>query len=250
MRIVAIFLAVNLIHGAICFGQTKMRLSDKSKEGSPVKVSGIVSFEDTPSEAMRYSYRIEASIENVSKKDIVLTVIHFGTSGVNAPALDQITQIERFFVVDDLRPSKPEAIVCGPFQFGAPIVDGHPVSEDVGPSAIPVATAQVTFVQFADGSVWGNPDDGRIPIVVRNNTTTELTRLQSVLDTAGEEALKAELLRENSQYEVDFPGIATLVKACNSKASSCIAEGLHNMIRSAKQHTARMTAGTITVGSS
>ncbi|MGA2234436.1 MAG: hypothetical protein ABSG23_03110 [Terriglobales bacterium] len=234
----ALSLAIQLTCSAICSGQIKMRLQDISVKGSPLHVSGAMLFEDDASKAVRYSYQVEGSIANMSGRGVVLVVIHFASSGVNGPSLDYTYQNDDFFSSDILQPGKDERFHSSPLRFGAPTVNGHPVPDDLDARSAPVATAQAMFVQFIDGSTWGDADLGREPLVVRNQTLTELRRLQRVLAQEGEQALKNEL----SKSENLLPCISAVMDICSDKAASCLAAGLRSMIEAARQHQIDMKA--------
>jgi hypothetical protein len=78
---------------AVGYGQqTKIALHDAT-----LPVSGSISLEDDPSRAIRYTFRTEASIANVSHRDVVLTVVHFEANSVNAPGLDSNWVVDRFW---------------------------------------------------------------------------------------------------------------------------------------------------------
>jgi hypothetical protein len=238
MQRAAVLLAMQFASMAICSGQIKIRLQDVSAKGSPLQVSGTVSFEDDSSKPIRYTYRPEGSIANVSGKGVTLFVIHFEAGGVNAPGLDYTYDEERFFGLDILEPGKTESIHNSPVRFGASTINGQPVPEDVGPDAVPAATAEVTFVQFVDGSTWGDPEAGHKSLIVRTQTFHELTRLEQVLEEGGERALKAEV--SNMDIRFQPPCIGNLVRSCNNRAASCLADGLHSMIQAARQHETEM----------
>jgi hypothetical protein len=226
------------ISGA-CYGQLKLTLHEVRKHRTPVRVSGTISFQDDPSQAIRYTYRTEGFLSNVSRKGILLTVVHFKTSGVNAGGLDHTYMMDRFFGPVVLQAGRLEKIKNSPISFGEAIVNGKPVPEEVGPDAHARATAQVTFVQFVDGSTWGDVDAGREFILSRRSTLGELKRLEKVLNAQGMDVFALDL--SNSAASFQFPGIGALINACRSKASSCLIDGLRSCLQAATEHQAEMT---------
>lgn len=228
-----LLLAAQFTCSVFCFGQIKMQLQDDSVQAGPLRVSGVVSFEDTPSNVIRYSYQIEGSIANLSSKGVVLIIIHFGSTGVNGPGLDYTYQKDYFFSSDILQPGKTESFRSSPLRFGRPTVNGHPVPEDntqeISP---PLATAKVVFVQFIDGSTWGDANNAHEALLVRNQTLRELGRLESALNQKGEGALKDELVRSDNL----LPCIGSVVSSCDDKPASCVVDYLHSMIEAARQH--------------
>jgi hypothetical protein len=214
---------------AASHAQRTVALHDVSEHGAPLRVSGAISFVIDPSQAIRYTYRTEGSVANVSDRDVVLTAIHIEASGENAPGLDSNLVVDRFFGPTVLRAGQSEKIDMPPLSFGTPMVNSS------GPP-IRVATVKVTFVQFVNGSTWGDADAGRRLIRQRKFTLERFERL-SALNPQGADV--RELL--NSFWNVQFPAVGTLLSDCKSKAGSCLIDGLHFMLQSAREHQVEMT---------
>lgn len=203
-----------------------------------MRVSGTISFQDDPSLAIRYTYRAAGFLSNLSKKGVVLTVVHFGVSGVNAPGLNHNWTMDRFFGPMIFQAGGLEKIEDPPAPFGETKINGQPVPAYVGLDAHPMAKAEVTFVQFVDGSTWGDGAVGRELISQRRNALGELKRLEQVLNTQGTEAFAREL--SDSAASLRFPATGALVYECKSKADSCSVDGLHSMLQAAAEHQAEM----------
>jgi len=223
----------------VCYGQLRLALHDERKHRTPVRVSGTISFQDDPSQAIRYTYRTEGFLSNVSRKGVLLTVVQFGAGGVNTPWIDFNYIMDRFFGPAVLQAGGLEKIKDAPMPLWEPRVNGKPVPEQVGPEVHPMATAQVTFVQFVDGSTWGDVDVGREFILRRRSTLGELKRLEQVLKAQGVDVFAREL--SNSAASFQFPAIGALIYECKSKAGSCLIDGLHSMLQAATEHQAEMT---------
>jgi len=236
---IAVLFGFLLEVSTLCFGQLKLALHEVRKRGTPVRVSGTISFQDDPSQAVRYTYRTDGVLLNVSRKGALLTVVHFGSSGGKAPRLDYSYEMDRFFGPAVLQAGGLERIKDPPISCGGPIVNGKPLPEEVGPDRHLRATAQVRFVQFADGSTWGDVDAGREFILSRRSTLGELKRLEKVLGAQGSDVFARDL--SNSAASFQFPGIGALINECKSKAGSCLIDGLHSMLQAATEHQAEMT---------
>jgi hypothetical protein len=236
---IAVLFSFLLGISGVCYGQLKLALHDVRKHRTPVRVSGTISFQDDPSQAIRYTYRTEGFLSNVSKKGVLLTVVRFEARGVNEPGLDNSYEMDRFFGRAVLQAGGLEKIRDFPISFGETIVNGKPVPEEVGPDAHPTATAQVTFVQFVDGSTWGDVDAGREFILRRRSTLGELKRLEQVLNSQGTDVFARDL--SNSAASFQFPAVGALISECKSKAGSCLIDGLHSMLQAATEHQAEMT---------
>lgn len=229
---------MQLACSVFCFGQVKMHLEDISPKESPVHVSGDTFFNDDASQRIRFSYRIEGSVANVSNRGLLLIVVHFTSSGLKGPGLDYSYQKDYFFSSDVLEPGRIEAFHSSSLRFGMPTVNGKPIPEDSNISSTPVVAAQVMFVQFVDGSTWGEVETGHEPLVVRNQTAQELARLERVLGEQGNQALKDEF----SKSDTALPCIGAMADHCKGKAASCLADDLHSMIEAARQHQADLSA--------
>lgn len=234
---------------AICCCQVKIPLWDVSGQGCPIRVSGQVSFQDDPTESPRYAYRIEGAIENVSTMGVVLTVIHVEARGVNAHGLDANRSSEdHFFSPKDLQPGEEEAITSSKFAFGESAADGRSfgslggdaqfVPDVVGSDKTPLATAKVTFVQFADGSTWGDTAAGRATVDSRIGTLTELVRYQRVLDEEGISSFSRAFAGRDTM--LSFPLVFRLIAGCKGKPDSCLIDGMHSMVQAARQHQVDM----------
>ena len=218
---------------AACYGQGKIALHDVSEHGAPLRVSGTISFEVDPSQAIRYTYRTEGSVANVSDRDVVLTAIHIEASGENAPGLDSNLVVDRFFGPTVLRAGQSEKLDMPPVSFGTPTVNSSR-------PPIPVATAKVTFVQFVNGSTWGDADAGRRLIRQRRLTLWRLTKFEQDEQMVNAQGADVRELF-NSFWNVQFPAVGALLSDCKSKAGSCLIDGLHSMLQSAREHQVEMT---------
>ena len=230
---IAVLLGFLFGTSAAGYGQRKIALHDVSEHGAPLRVSGTISFDVDPSQAIRYTYRTQGSVANVSDRDVVLTAIHIEASGENAPGLDSDLVVDRFFGPTLLRAGQSEKIDMPPVSFETPTVNSS------GPP-IPVATAKVTFVQFADGSTWGDAEAGGRLIRQRTGTLWKLTKFEQdeqLLHAQGADV--RELL--DSFWNRQFPAIGALLSDCKSKAGSCLIDGLHSMLEAAREHQLEMT---------
>jgi hypothetical protein len=236
MRRVALLTTMLLFSTVACLCQIKIPLVDISAAGSPVRISGTVLFQDDPATAVRYTYLINGSVTNVTNKRIVLTIIHMSATGVGAPGLDHSVAVERFFDSNTFMPGRIEGIDHSPIKFG-PVASVKPVPAETGQAASPSATAELIFLQFADGSTWGDPDVGSQQLLLRRRSLMELHRLENVLDGKGEVGLKDELSRVD---QFNFPAIYSLVHICTNKPTSCLVDKLRSMLKEANLRQAEM----------
>lgn len=236
MRRAAILIAIQLISAAVCLCQIKIPLVDISAAGSPIRISGKVSFQDNPTTVLRYSYQPDGSMTNVSNKGIMLTVIHISASGVDAPDLDNSIAVDRFLGPNILDTGREERIDPTRITFGS-VASVRPRASEANSYANSSATAQVVFVQFTDGSFWGDLDVGREQLSLREKTLLKLNELENVLDEKGGLGLKDELSRI---APFQFLAIDVLASHCADKETSCLANGLRNILSDAHRHQAEM----------
>jgi hypothetical protein len=237
MRNIAILITMQLISAAICFCQIKIPLVDISAPGSPVRISGTVLFQDDTAAALRYTYLIDGSMTNVSSKEILLTIIHISDTGVGGLGLNHTVAVERFFGSNDLNPGGVEGINHSPIRLGPAVSAGSvPAETATSPSA---TTAELVFLQFADGSTWGDPDAGREQLSVRTKTLGELHKLGLILNERGGPDLKSELLRVG---QFQFPAIDSLVQSCMNETAPCLTHRLRSMLKQAELHETEMRA--------
>jgi len=235
---------------SICGCQIKIPLQDVSDQGSPICVSGQLSLQDDPSASASHAYRFEGTIANVSSKAIVLSVIHFWVRGGKAPGLDtNLPSDDHFFGPKDLQPGEEEMFPTrelhlgtstdyGPTHEIAGGGDVQLVPEDVGPDKAQAADARVEFVQFVDGSTWGDTGAGRGVIAGRNGILQELIRYESVLNEEGTTAFLDAFASRHTYLH--FPLVFFLIARCKAKPDSCIVEGMHSMVQAAMQHQVEM----------
>lgn len=239
MRSDRIVAAVPLTFCMICFGQIKIPIQDISTHRSPVRTSGTVSVTGDASNMAVYTYRVEGSLLNRSHKGVVLTVIHFKTGGGNAPPLDYTVWDDRFFGLATLLPKKSEAIDSAPVNLVRQTQTEGQFRNTRVRTRSPRATAKVEFLQFADGSTWGDADSYAVrdALKSRRETLQVLTKLGPSLDGVSELDLKNQLAEDDIRI---LPPVACLVSLCKDRAEHCLVGGVHAMIQAAKQHEMEM----------
>jgi hypothetical protein len=221
--------------------QQRYELVDASGHRSPVHIAGYVTFSDDSSKVTRYSYQVDASAANVSNKSVLLLRLRFQTSGGSAPGLDDVYENDYFFGEGTLAPGALESVHLAPYGFSAPIVNGIPLVETADPSTPrPTATAQVEFVQFTDGSTWGDRDAAAEVFRLRRATVRQLTALEQTYVQSGEQAFRGELSRETL-----LPCINSLQAACknNLDYSRCALDGVEGMLEATRNHKRTMRSG-------
>jgi hypothetical protein len=162
--------------------EKRMKLRDVSDSGSPIRVSGQLTFRDDGSQVTPFSYEITATTKNVSSKSMLLMVIHFEASGMGGPGHDERYSQEYFFT-EPLEPGAIEKYESGHGSFGPREALASP-GADREPEP-PSAAASVEFVQFSDGSTWGDPDAAADAFEIRRSTGCQLEALEHIYEQSG-----------------------------------------------------------------
>jgi hypothetical protein len=216
--------------------ERRMELRDTSAEGSPIGVSGYVMFRYDDSKKYPFSYQENFSAKNVSHKSVLLMVMHLEVNGT--PGRDE-TFSQEYFFGSALEPGAVEVSDDLGFSFGRAVNDVPLIASEHDRDA--VAEVRLEFVQFSDGSTWGDATFAENVFKMRSDTLAELDTLEHIYEQAGEEAF----LEEFARADDDLLVINRLKGACRDKArmSDCGHDGVQRTIGIAKNHQAAMDSG-------
>jgi hypothetical protein len=161
---------------------------DRSPSGSPLLVTGDVTVRDRPTERLRYSVEGRLSLTNASSKPILLTVVSL--QGKNTPVINDTTSHDYYFSeLFEPHSTENREWTFGPFVSQLEVKSGA-VSKwvDIEPAgtAQQKGFASVLFVQYADGSTWGDAAKAKAALEVRHNGIERLKALESVYRREGE----------------------------------------------------------------
>jgi len=212
-----------------------MEIQDRSDKGSPIQIAGHMTLGYDKTNQFPFSYQESLSIKNVSTKAILLMVVQFdATSG---PARDEKFSQEYFFG-DALGPGQVEAHDFPAQRYGTPLVNGEPVPYQ--PDLHPTAEAHAEFVQFGDGSTWGDADAATNVLGLRQKTLAELDLLEHLYEQRGESAFLEELAKADGLLSV----IYQLKRRCENKPAyvNCTYESVHQTLATAREHEAALNA--------
>ena len=100
---------------------------------------------------------------------------------------------------------------------------------------------RVEFVQFSDGSTWGDTDSAKNVLDMRAETLTELDKLEHIYDRLERMHLKNNLAPADDHLSV----IGQLKGACRDKAktSNCGHNAVQRTIDVAKEHQTEIDSG-------
>lgn len=207
----------------------EIAIADRSAKGSPVAISGLMAYSDEGRAETPYSVQFHQTAKNIGSKPILLLVIGDRTT-LSQNEADQYTN-DFFFSGGNFDPDNTiDVSMLGPNY-------GPPHQTDYVPRFSP--NAQVEYVEFADGTHWGDPDSARDAYASRNLTLTELHKLRDAYQRQGDEAFIAELSRSEND---DLPAIYSL-KHVNNASDMEEAEGKAlKMLAAATAHLSTMSA--------
>jgi mannitol/fructose-specific phosphotransferase system IIA component len=231
-----LFIALGSEYAWCAAVEQRMEIRDLSDKGSPIQISGHMTLGYDSANQFPFSYQESLSIKNVSAKSILLMVVHLeATSG---PGSDE-TFSQEYFFGDPLAPEQVEAHDFPEQRFGTTLVNGEPMPYKPDPR--PAAQAHAEFVQFSDGSTWGDEDSAQNALGIRRQTMGELDLLEHVYEQAGESAFLDELAKADEFLNV----ISQLKSRCSDKAmyTSCTHKGVHQTFVTAKEHEAALNSG-------
>jgi hypothetical protein len=209
----------------------RMEIQDLSDKGSPIQISGYMALRYDSENRFPFSYEQSTSIKNVSSKSILLMVVHL--SATSGPGQDE-TYSQEYFFGDTLAPGQVEVSHDPEQRFGASVVNGEPLPYRKDPH--PAAQAHAEFVQFSDGSTWGDADSAKDVFETRRKTLEELDLLEHLYEQAGESAFLDELARADDSLNV----IRQIKDECSEKTADpkCTHNIVHRTFLTVRKHDA------------
>jgi len=177
---------------------------DKSGAASPFQVSGrFLLQEAVHGNQLEWSWGQKVAVKNVSGKPVLLfvaTLTEIGRypKGQHAAPGDGPTYViedDRFFSENLIRPG--ESLTLRDTEPGAPSVACciNPLAE----KSDPAARYYLGFVQFADGSTFGDPDEARDALALRETILRGLRELNQSYAEHGDQGFTAKL-KEQSPF--------------------------------------------------
>src|SRR5262249_50329656 len=153
-------------------------------------------------------YELEESInaKNVSSQDIVLLITEVDITGPPSISQHQTFQSDSFFSENDLGPNASEPLSARPMRYGP--------SRKHKTDRTPNAKGKAVFIQFADGSDWGDPMAAAVISRQRFQTYNKIKSLLETYKGRGERPFLAELMQPS-----DLQLIQELQGMCQSDPS-------------------------------
>lgn len=181
-----IFAAVCLFFTLAAYAkEVHVNVNDISKS-APISVTGELVFTDTGSVTMPYFMILHGSARNVSPKAVLLMAISIEIDICDSASQHAYKQ-DFFFTPKPLLPGDVHDIQLSFSRFGQ--------KNGEIPEASISATATSKFVQFADGSTWGDAQAAQDTLKLRRSTLQKLSVLRKIYEDHGDQGFADELLR-------------------------------------------------------
>lgn len=176
---------------AACVAQSSLLLaktipiSDDSSSGSPVALKGTVTFDGENADNVTCS----VTGHNNSPKSVIAYTFELDMTRPSGEPAVGLFQYDRFLKKQSI--SLPHA----DFPVFADCKTGHEL-DIVRTPAPPEAHAKLLFVQYEDGSVWGNDKTTAEIMAQRSDVVAYLQSLKAAYSSGGLDALAQALARE------------------------------------------------------
>lgn len=163
---------------------------DVSYSGAPLKVTGTVTASDEPSEVPRYRFAANVAMTNVSAKPILLMLVTLDIVSTLPMSLNHLEEEDYFFEPRLLQPQSSAILQRALGKFSEPSR-----KEDLLAKVRPSAHAKVVFVQFSDGSSWGDAVAAERSLSNRQKALERLEVLDQVYRKRGKKEFLSQLLQ-------------------------------------------------------
>lgn len=208
-----------LAASSLALAQTAtLSVLDQSAPDSPVHITGQVTLTETVKDSSLATGRsVTINATNVSTKEIAVVVAKITITGFRSHGGGIVATGDYFFKPEKFGIGQVLPIIDEPYSDEAEaVIEGPTNGKWPGPPTLtPQAQAQVTFVQFLDGSTWGGAMDQQQLFDGRREI---LNALQNLLDTY------------NQQGEAAFVGLLADSGKLGPGNASMTVHGLHHFM--------------------
>jgi len=188
MRLVVLFSVVFLLLSTAAGQDRLIPFHDISEHGSPLRLSVSAAFGDYQEAGMSWACKAKVSARNVSAKPILVLVVGFNHHRPQDDESYPVTFSEHYFFSTPMTPGDTldwNQLIAWTGTLGKHEVHVHEDEISI--------YAEVLFVKFADGAVWGDPDEASLVLQQMKDSLNELKDLVSIYESYGTAALVSEL---------------------------------------------------------
>jgi len=211
--------------------QARYELRNVSGHHGPIQIDGYLTIRDASATNVRV-YWVHASAKNVSKKKISYWALGFETSRGSGPGLNLIQSNDYFFTGDVFTPGETAKVQSCPISLVLRTKNADPA--DAVDSNTQRASARIKFVQFSDGSTWGEREYAAQVHHLRRATLDKLQSLQQIYSDSGERAFMDAL-----EEPTGLPCFEQIKSECQSQNadSVCVRNAIQRMLTTAAQQS-------------
>jgi len=207
---------------------------DKSESGSPLKISGTASFTELiVADAVESSSSFKVDARNVGEKAIILVRAHFEKTGPHGVGTHQVIQRDHFFW-GNIAPGESLVLARGPLAKRPSACCISPR----GPANELKAEVRVQYVQFIDGSTFGDETTAKDILGTRLAILDALRRL----DNASNSENFLALLEQKIQPADADIFLETFRRTRKSHGTAAARAQVHRGVTAAAAHAAAMRA--------
>jgi len=207
---------------------------DKSESGSPLKISGTASFTELiVADSVKSSSSFKVDARNVGEKAIILVRAHFEKTGPHGVGTHQVIQRDHFFW-GNIAPGESLVLARGPLAKRPSACCISPR----GPANELKAEVRVQYVQFIDGSTFGDETTAKDILGTRLAILDALRRL----DNASNSENFLALLEQKIQPADADIFLETFRRTRKSHGTAAARAQVHTGLTAAAAHAAVMRA--------
>jgi len=205
---------------------------DKSDSRSPLKISGTASFTELiVANSVKSSSTFKVDARNVGDKAIILVLAFVDQAGPHGVGTHQVIQRDHFFW-GNIAPGESIVLARGPLAKRPSACCISPR----GPASEPKAEIRVEYVQFIDGSTFGNKTTAKDILGTRSAIFDALRRL----DNASNSENFLALLEQKIQPEEADTFLETFRRTRKSHGTAAARAQVHKGLTAAAAHAAAM----------
>jgi len=220
MRLHIVALSVYFFACSMVVGQT-ISISDDSPPGSPISITGTMTFRD--------SLKIDCSItgHNHSSKSIITSAVEVKLTRPSGEPGQLLFQRDHFFKPLTISLPKSDFLITPECEMGTELdVPRRPTN--------PEAHAKVVFLQFDDGSTWGNPKIGQNLMEQRAEVLAYLQSLKSAYTNGGPAGLEQALEKNQKPGTMIWSKLTGLRLLLATSGISAVAETVDQNLATAE----------------
>jgi hypothetical protein len=207
---------------------------DKSGPGSPLRISGTASFTELIiAKSVKASSTFKVDARNVGEKAIILVLVYVDEAGPHGVGTYHVIQRDQFFW-GDVAPGESFVLARGRLGRRPSTCCTSPL----GPANEPKAEIRVQYVQFMDGSTFGDVTTATEILGTRSAILDALRRL----DTASSSENFLALLAQKIQPDDADTFLETFRRTRKSHGTAAARAQVRRGITAAATHAAAMQA--------